>query len=399
MSEAIDFANYYASLAVSLDSVDGAAASPVALTVVTPPWNFPVAIPAGSVLAALAAGSAVIIKPAPQAARCGAVLVDALLSAGVPADALQLVNVSEGELGQRLVADPRVGRLILTGAFDTATLFRQFRRDLPLLAETSGKNAIVVTPSADIDLAVRDVVRSAFGHAGQKCSAASLAILVGSVATSARFRAQLVDAVTSLTVAWPSAATSQMGPVISPPEGKLLEALTTLSPGERWLVEPRQLDETGRLWSPGVKDGVAPGSPFHLTEYFGPVLGIMSADSLGHAIELQNATPYGLTAGLFSLDPGELAQWCDSVEAGNLYINRGTTGAIVRRQPFGGWKRSSVGAGTKAGGPNYLVGLTDWVSRPSTATAVAGPARRVAAGGGALGGAWEPRYDLARAAF
>jgi RHH-type transcriptional regulator, proline utilization regulon repressor / proline dehydrogenase / delta 1-pyrroline-5-carboxylate dehydrogenase len=373
VSEAIDFANYYASLASALDSVDGAAASPVALTVVTPPWNFPVAIPAGSVLAALAAGSAVIIKPAPQAARCGAVLVDALLSAGVPADALQLVNVSEGELGQRLVADPRVGRLILTGAFDTATLFRQFRRDLPLLAETSGKNAIVVTPSADIDLAVRDIVRSAFGHAGQKCSAASLAILVGSVATSARFRAQLVDAVTSLTVAWPSAATSQMGPVITPPEGKLLEALTTLSPGERWLVEPRQLDATGRLWSPGVKDGVAPGSPFHLTEYFGPVLGIMSADSLSHAIELQNATPYGLTAGLFSLDPGELARWCSAVEAGNLYINRGTTGAIVRRQPFGGWKRSSVGAGTKAGGPNYLVGLTDWVTRPSTATAVAGP--------------------------
>ena len=139
-------------------------------------------------------------------------------------------------------------------------------------------------------------------------------------------------------------------------------------------MEPRQLDATGRLWSPGVKDGVAPGSPFHLTEYFGPVLGLMSADSLGHAIELQNATPYGLTAGLFSLDPGELARWCDSVEAGNLYINRGTTGAIVRRQPFGGWKRSSVGAGTKAGGPNYLVGLTNWVARPSTATAEIGPA-------------------------
>jgi RHH-type proline utilization regulon transcriptional repressor/proline dehydrogenase/delta 1-pyrroline-5-carboxylate dehydrogenase len=374
VSEAIDFANYYASLASALDHVDGASARPVALTVVTPPWNFPVAIPAGSMLAALAAGSAVIIKPAPQAARCGAVLVDALLSAGVPADALQLVNVSEGELGQRLVADPRVGRLILTGAFDTATLFREFRRDLPLLAETSGKNAIVVTPSADIDLAVRDVVRSAFGHAGQKCSAASLAILVGSVATSARFRAQLVDAVTSLTVAWPSDAASQMGPVIEPPSGKLLSALTALSPGERWLVEPRQLDSTGRLWSPGVKDGVAPGSPFHLTEYFGPVLGLMSADSHRHAIELQNATPYGLTAGLFSLDAGELASWCDAVEAGNLYINRGTTGAIVRRQPFGGWKRSSVGAGTKAGGPNYLVGLTNWVSRPSTATAAIGPA-------------------------
>ena len=361
----------------------------MALTVVTPPWNFPVAIPAGSVLAALAAGSAVIIKPAPQAARCGAVLVDALLSAGVPADALQLVNVSEGELGQRLVADPRVGRLILTGAFDTATLFRQFRRDLPLLAETSGKNAIVVTPSADIDLAVRDVVRSAFGHAGQKCSAASLAILVGSVATSARFRAQLVDAVTSLTVAWPSDAASQMGPVISPPEGKLLAALTTLSPGERWLVEPRQLDETGRLWSPGVKDGVAPGSPFHLTEYFGPVLGSDERRlAFGTRSSCRTRRRTGSRPGCSRSIRVSWRCGATRVEAGNLYINRGTTGAIVRRQPFGGWKRSSVGAGTKAGGPNYLVGLTDWVSRPSTATAVVGPAGRVAAGGGARGRAW-----------
>ena len=373
VSEAIDFANYYAGLAEELDRVDGAEAQPVALTVVTPPWNFPVAIPAGSVLAALAAGSAVIIKPAPQARRCGSVLVDALLSAGVPAEVLQLVNLDEGALGQQLISDPRVDRLILTGSFDTAELFRGFRRDLPLLAETSGKNAIVVTPSADIDLAVRDLVRSAFGHAGQKCSAASLAILVGPVATSKRFRTQLVDAVTSLTVAWPADARSQMGPVIEPPRGKLLRALTVLEPGERWLVEPRQLDETGSLWSPGVKDGVTPGSPFHLTEYFGPVLGIMRADSLDHAIELQNATPFGLTAGLFSLNPDELARWCEGVEAGNLYINRGITGAIVRRQPFGGWKRSAVGAGTKAGGPNYLVGLTNWTTRQATSSAEIGP--------------------------
>ena len=110
-----------------------------------------------------------------------------------------------------------------------------------------------------------------------------------------------------------------------------------------------------------------------MTEYFGPVLGIMRADSLDHAIELQNATPFGLTAGLFSLDPDELARWCAGVEAGNLYINRGITGAIVRRQPFGGWKRSAVGAGTKAGGPNYLVGLTNWRTRQATSSAEIGP--------------------------
>ena len=373
VSEAIDFANYYAGLAEQLDRVDGATPRPVALTVVTPPWNFPVAIPAGSTLAALAAGSSVVIKPAAQARRCGAIMVDALWEAGVPRDALQLVQLGERELGRQLVADPRVDRLILTGAFETAELFRTFRPDLQLLAETSGKNAIVVTPSADLDLAAKDVAQSAFGHAGQKCSAASLAILVGSVATSQRFRNQLVDAVTSLQVGEPSDPTSQMGPLIGPADGKLLSALTTLAPGEAWLVEPRQLDESGRLWSPGVKEGVRAGSECHLTEFFGPVLGIMTASSLAEAITLQNQVPYGLTAGLHSLDPDELDTWVERVQAGNLYVNRGTTGAVVRRQPFGGWKRSAVGTGTKAGGPNYLMALTDWDSAVATASAPLGP--------------------------
>lgn len=385
VSEAIDFANYYAGLAEALDDVDGAVRRPVPLTVVTPPWNFPVAIPAGSVLAGLAAGSAVVLKPASQAVRCGAVLAEALWAAGVPRDVLRLVRVGEHELGRRLVSDPRVGRLILTGAYETAELFRSFRTDLPLLAETSGKNAIVVTPSADIDLAVRDVVQSAFGHAGQKCSAASLVILVGSVSRSRRFRDQLMDAVASLKVGPPTDPTSQVGPLIGPAEGKLLKALTTLDPGESWVVRPRQLDEAGQLWSPGVKIGVADGSEYHLTEYFGPVLGIMTAATLDEAIAMQNRVAYGLTAGLHTRDAGELATWLDRVQAGNLYVNRGTTGAIVRRQPFGGWKRSAVGAGTKAGGPNYLVGLTDWAPAASTVSGAgsgalaAGPAALLAA--------------------
>lgn len=368
VSEAIDFANYYASLAEKLDDVDGAMAVAAGLTVVTPPWNFPVAIPAGSTLAALAAGNAVIIKPATQARRCGSVMVQALWDAGIPRDALQLVHLDEGDLGSRLVSDPRVARLILTGAFDTAALFRRLRPDLPLLAETSGKNAIVITPHADIDLAVKDLVYSAFGHAGQKCSAASLGILVGSVAHSRRFRDQLVDAVTSLTVGYPSDPTVQMGPIIEPAHDKLLRALTTLAPGEQWLVEPRRLDDTGRLWSPGVKTGVRRGSEFHLTEYFGPVLGLIEATDLDEGIAIQNQVDYGLTAGLHSLDREEIERWIDSVEAGNAYVNRSTVGAIVRRQPFGGWKKSAVGAGTKAGGPNYLVGLCDWRTAPATKT-------------------------------
>ncbi|TXH18109.1 MAG: aldehyde dehydrogenase family protein, partial [Mycobacterium sp.] len=376
VSEAIDFANYYAAQAENLDIVDGAVAAPTGLTVVTPPWNFPVAIPAGSVLAALAAGSPVIIKPATQARRCGSVMVQALWDAGVPRDVLQLVHLDEGELGTQLVSDRRVARLILTGAFETAELFRSFRPDLPLLAETSGKNSIIVTPHADLDLAVKDLVYSAFGHAGQKCSAASLGILVGSVARSARFRDQLVDAVTSLKVGYPSDPTTQVGPIIEPAHGKLLRALTQLSPGEQWLVEPRQLDDTGRLWSPGVKTGVRRGSEFHLTEYFGPVLGLIAAADLDEAMAIQNQVDYGLTAGLHSLDRDEIERWLDRVEAGNAYVNRSTVGAIVRRQPFGGWKKSAVGAGAKAGGPNYLIGLSDWRSAPATRTAAISPSLR-----------------------
>lgn len=380
VSEAIDFANYYADLAEELDRVDGASHVPVRLTVVTPPWNFPVAIPAGGALAALAAGSAVIIKPATQARRCGSVMIEALWDAGVPREVLQLAHLDEGELGRALIADPRVDRLILTGAFETAQLFRSFRAELPLLAETSGKNAIVITPHADLDLAVKDLAYSAFGHAGQKCSAASLGILVGSVATSRRFRDQLVDAVASLVVDYPTNPEAQVGPLIEPASGKLRDALTQLAEGESWLVEPRALDDTARLWSPGVKTGVQPGSAFHLTEYFGPVLGLMAAHDLAEAIEWQNQVDFGLTGGIHSLDPREVGEWIERVEVGNAYVNRSTVGAIVRRQPFGGWKKSAVGAGSKAGGPNYLVGLSDWRSAPSTAHAeIAGKPGRMLA--------------------
>ncbi|MDQ0767348.1 RHH-type proline utilization regulon transcriptional repressor/proline dehydrogenase/delta 1-pyrroline-5-carboxylate dehydrogenase [Pseudarthrobacter defluvii] len=369
VSEAVDFAHYYAESARKLDTVDGATFVPAKLTVVTPPWNFPVAIPAGSTLAALAAGSAVVIKPAKQAARSGAVMVEALWEAGVPKGVLTMVQLGERELGTQLISHPAVDRVILTGGYETAELFRSFRKDLPLLAETSGKNAIIVSPSADLDLAAKDVAYSAFGHAGQKCSAASLVILVGSVAKSKRFHNQLIDAVTSLKVGYPQDPTSQMGPIIEPANGKLLNALTTLGDGENWAVEPKQLDDTGRLWSPGVRYGVKRGSYFHLTEFFGPVLGVMTADTLEEAIAIQNQIEYGLTAGLHSLNSEELGIWLDGIQAGNLYVNRGITGAIVQRQPFGGWKKSAVGAGTKAGGPNYLAGLGDWTPATSTATA------------------------------
>lgn len=370
ISEAIDFIRYYARRAVDLEDLqhrDNVRFEPDRVVVITPPWNFPVAIPTGGTVAALAVGASAILKPAGATARCGALIAECLWEAGVPRDVLQLAPSVESELGRALLAHPEVDRVVLTGASETAALFKSFRADLNVNAETSGKNAIVVTPSADRDLAVADLVYSAFGHAGQKCSAASLGILVGSVYDSQRYRKQLVDAVQSLVVDVPANLRAEMGPLSVDASDKLTRALTTLEPGEEWLVEPRRLDETGRLWSPGVKIGVEPGSFFHLTECFGPVLGLMRADNLAHAIDMQNQVDYGLTAGIHSLDAQEVATWLAEVEAGNVYVNRGITGAIVQRQPFGGWKLSSVGLGSKAGGPNYLMMFGRWTDAENSA--------------------------------
>lgn len=466
VSEAVDFARYYAGLGQELERVEGAEFVPHSVTVVAPPWNFPISIAAGSVVGALAAGSAVILKPAGQAERCGAVLAQILWDAGVPREVVQLVIVEERELGSYLVGHRAVDQILLTGGYETAALFRKLNPRAELHAETSGKNTMIVTPHADFDLAAQDVALSAFGHAGQKCSAASLLILVGSAGESVRLRNQLLDAVASLPVGPPSDPRSIVGPLIAAPEGKLARALGLLppdpvgaessmqgmrvrattadaggdqaaalgiqtdapgdqtyvpgdeteaigihagahendaaapgertyahgphtaapgdhgkilnhqtgvfvdqreqwdpiEPAERWVLRPRRITAFSgmNLWSPGIKVGVAPGTEFHQTEVFGPVLGIMQAETLEQAIEWANGTPYGLTAGLHTLDLDEMDYWLARIEAGNLYINRTITGAIVRRQPFGGWKRSAVGAGFKAGGPNYLIGLGTW---------------------------------------
>lgn len=364
LSEAIDFANFYAHSIdeiTNTETMDAVIFRPHRVVVVTPPWNFPVAIAAGGVLAALAAGSSVIIKPAPQVANCVLAMVDALWRAGIPKSVLQVAFVPDNELGLDLVGHKDVDSVILTGAFETAKLFKNTRPELKLAAETSGKNAIVITPNADLDLAAADLAKSAFGHAGQKCSAASLGILVGSVYKNKQFLNQLVDAVQSMKVGYGYQADASVGPLIEVPSEKLLRALTTLEAGETWLLEPKQLDASGRLWRPGIKYGVKPGSFFQMTECFGPVLGLIRAKDLKQALEIQNSTDFGLTAGIHSLNTDEMKSWTATIDAGNLYINRGITGAIVDRQPFGGFKRSSVGFGLKAGGRNYILQFGNFV--------------------------------------
>ncbi len=372
ISEAIDFMRYYAHSGLALEEVEHAEFTPDKLVMITPPWNFPLAIPAGGTVAALAAGAAVIHKPSNPTPQCSMAILECLWDAGVPREVLHGIYPDERDTGRKLISHRGVDRIILTGASETAAMFRSWKPELNINAETSGKDAMVITPAADRDLAVADLVNSAFGHAGQKCSAASLGILVGSVYTSDRFRRQLVDAAKSLIVDWPQNLAATVGPLTEMPGDKLLRALTTLEPGESWLLKPEQLDDTGKLWSPGIKTGVKPGSFFHLTEVFGPVLGLMDAKDLDEAIAFQNQVDFGLTGGIHSLELEEVTQWLDQVQVGNAYVNRGITGAIVQRQPFGGWKASSVGLGSKAGGPNYVMLFGTWRDAPAEA-AVAAP--------------------------
>jgi RHH-type proline utilization regulon transcriptional repressor/proline dehydrogenase/delta 1-pyrroline-5-carboxylate dehydrogenase len=244
--------------------------------------------------------------------------------------------------------------IILTGGTDTGLALLRERPELRLAAETGGKNATIVTAMSDRDQAIKNVLHSAFSNCGQKCSATSLLILEKEVYDSPVFRKHLVDAASSLAVGSAWDFENKLGTLVQPPRGDLLRALTTLEPGESWALAPRPAEDNPYLWTPGIKWGVQPGSTTHLTEFFGPLLGVMRADNLAHAIRLVNQTGYGLTSGLESLDKREQARWIAGIRAGNLYINRGTTGAIVLRQPFGGMRKSALGAGIKAGSPNYV---------------------------------------------
>ena len=354
-SEAIDFAEYYLRLMLRYQTYDYLAWTARGTVLVTPPWNFPVSIPAGGIIAGLLTGNCVIFKPAPEAVLCGWELAKVFWEAGVPKNVLQFINCIDNPIGSSLIKDPRVNSIILTGATSTAKLFLSLRPSVHLCAETGGKNALIITAMADRDLAIKDLLHSAFGHSGQKCSAASIGILEKEIYESESFLNQLKDAASSLKVGSAWNPQNKITPLIHPPAPHLLRALTTLEPGESWLLKPRQDPLSPHIWSPGIKLGVIKGSFTHQTEFFGPILALMKADNLHHALQIANATPYGLTSGIHSLDEREQKKWKASIIAGNCYINRTITGALVQRQPFGGCKKSSFGQGSKAGGPNYLL--------------------------------------------
>ena len=365
VSEAIDFVEYYARSAKETSNLSSINARSFGVVAVVSPWNFPIAIPCGGVAAALAAGCHVILKPASDTVLPAYVLCQCFWRAGVPHEALQLVPCAGATGGQRLVSHPNVDAVVLTGGTETALQMLKHAPSMRLLAETGGKNATVVTALSDRDQAIKHVLHSAFSHAGQKCSATSLLMLETEVFHDKAFRESLCDAVESLTVGSAWEFQNRVGPLIRAPSGDLERGLKELEHGEHWAVMPQQPSDNPNFVTPGVKWNVQEGSYTHMTEFFGPVLGVMPVRSLEDGIYQVNATGYGLTSGLESLDDREISLWTDGIRAGNLYINRPTTGAIVHRQPFGGMGKSAFGAGIKAGGPNYTSQFMTFVESES----------------------------------
>ena len=360
VSEAIDFVEFYAQTALEIQQDKSLGAKPRGVVVVISPWNFPIAIPCGGIAAALAAGNTVILKPASDTALPARVLCECFWDAGVSRNALQLICCSGSSAGKHLLSDPEIKTVILTGGTETAQRILANRPDLHLLAETGGKNATIVSSLSDRDLAIKNIMHSAFSHGGQKCSATSILLLEQEVYEDRDFRDGLIDAIQSLTVGSAWDLKTKMGPLINPPSGDLLRGIKELEPGESWAAMPRMLEHNPCLYTPGLKWDVQPGSFTHLTELFGPVLGVLPYRDLSDAIELVHMTGFGLTSGLESLDDREQEEWTERLRAGNLYINRPTTGAIVLRQPFGGMGKSAFGPGIKAGGPNYVIPLMDF---------------------------------------
>ncbi|MDO9154553.1 MAG: bifunctional proline dehydrogenase/L-glutamate gamma-semialdehyde dehydrogenase [Paludibacter sp.] len=354
VSEAIDFCRYYPLSFKKFEVLKSISITPKGIILVIPPWNFPTAIPVGGVAAALAGGNTVILKPATVAFPIAWEFAKCFWEAGVPKDALQVVCTDGREPLNYLTAHPSIQHIILTGGTDTAFRLLENNPTCPLSAETGGKNAIIVTSSADRDHAIQNIITSAFSNAGQKCSACSLLILDKKIFNDNDFKTKMIDAVTSLHTGSVWNGGNYVGPMITAENKDLLHAINHLEEGEWWLVKPEFVDKKHFMLKPCVKWGVKPGSFSFNTELFAPMLSVVCMDNLEHGIQLANNSEFGLTAGLQSLDECEQKLWKNSIEAGNLYINRGITGAIVNRQPFGGMKRSAFGGGIKAGGPNYV---------------------------------------------
>ena len=307
------------------------------------------------VAASLAAGNTVILKPASDAVLSAYVFCECFWRAGVSKNTLQFLPARGSDVGKHVISSDEIDFAIFTGGEESAYKILQTKPDIALSAETGGKDATIVTAMADRDQALKNVIVSAFHNSGQKCSATSLLVLEKELYDDEKFKHSLKEAVESLNTGSVWNFKNRVGSLSSLPSGNLKKSLSYLDKSEEWLVKPSYADnENPYLMKPSVRWGTSRGDFCHMNELFGPVLSVMRAENLEDAINIVNSTGYGLTSGIETLDEREIAYWKENIIAGNLYINRGTTGAIVMRQPFGGMRKSAIGSGKKAGGFNYV---------------------------------------------
>jgi RHH-type proline utilization regulon transcriptional repressor/proline dehydrogenase/delta 1-pyrroline-5-carboxylate dehydrogenase len=325
-------------------------------------WNSPYSHPVACIIAELLAGNVVIFKPAPQSVSVGRLVVEAFWSAGIPKDVLQFVPILPNEIGQKLIVNEKLKGAILSAPYEMGQKFLDLRPNYNLQTLTKGKNTVVISATADLDQAVRGLVQSAFSYSGQKDHSVNLAIVEASVYDNPAFFRKLRDAVGSLKVGVATQPSSVITPLIQEPEANNLVALTELDAGEEWLLKPDATPGNPNLWSPGIRIGVKPGSWFHRASYSAPVLGIVRAENLDDADEIQNATPMLLSASFYSMDEREIARWKDKAQAGALFINKPNL-VKINRQSSGLWKKASIGAEIRLGSLNSLVPLCQWTEQ------------------------------------
>jgi RHH-type proline utilization regulon transcriptional repressor/proline dehydrogenase/delta 1-pyrroline-5-carboxylate dehydrogenase len=370
VAEAIDFCEYYAREMLRLAEprhrdVPGETNAlefiPRGVAVVIPPWNFPLAIPCGMTVAALVAGNATILKPAEQSPAMAWHLATILDEAGLPPGVLGYLPGVGEEIGPTLVNDPRVAILAFTGSRDVGLLINRQAAETHrgqdhvkrVIAEMGGKNAILVDDDADLDEAVLGVLYSAFGYAGQKCSACSRVIVLDAVHD--KFVERLVEAAKALPVGPAEDPDTAIPPVIDADAQRRIHGYRRIAESEGRVVlkvDVASMAEKGHYVGPLIVVDVDPKARVAQEEIFGPVLAVLRARDLADAVRIANGTSYALTGGIFSRSPAHIEHARRAVLVGNFYVNRTITGALVNRQPFGGFKLS--GTGTKAGGPDYL---------------------------------------------
>jgi RHH-type proline utilization regulon transcriptional repressor/proline dehydrogenase/delta 1-pyrroline-5-carboxylate dehydrogenase len=368
VSEAIDFCRYYADEMERLDKgviydIPGETNryiyQPRGIAVVISPWNFPLAIACGMTVAALVSGNCTLLKPAETSSVIAAKLTEILVDAGFPQGVFQYVPGKGSQVGAYLVNHPDTHVIAFTGSqevgcriyADAATLKPGQKHMKRVIAEMGGKNAIIVDESADLDQAVVGVVQSAFGYSGQKCSACSRVVVLEPIYDT--FVQRLVEATKSLNIGEAELPSTQVGPVIDANARDRIREYIEKGKAEAQLALELPAPEHGYFIGPVIFSEVSPNAVISQQEIFGPVLAVIRVKDFQEALAVANGTNYALTGGLYSRTPSHIQQAQTEFEVGNLYINRTITGAIVARQPFGGFKLSGVGS--KAGGPDYLL--------------------------------------------